>query len=49
MYLDMMRKIRDEQPQLFEKIKRLPKKARSGRLSKAVDTCQLVTFFASDG
>lgn len=45
MYLDMMRKIRDEQPQLFEKIKRLPKKARSGRLSKAVDTCQLVTFF----
>lgn len=44
-YLDMMRNIRDKQPQLFEKIKRLPKKARSGRLSKAVDTCQLVTFF----
>ena len=45
MYLDMMRKIRDDQPQLFEKIKRLPKKARSGRLNDAVATCQLVTFF----
>ncbi|MGV8073769.1 MAG: helicase-related protein [Syntrophobacteraceae bacterium] len=45
MYLDMMRKIRDEQPGLFEKIKRLPKKARSGRLTNAVETNQLVTFF----
>lgn len=44
-YLDMMRKIRDEQPQLFEKIKRLPKKARSGRLNDAVAASQLVTFF----
>jgi hypothetical protein len=45
MYLDMMRKIRDEQPQFFEKIKRLPKKARSGRINNAVDASQLVTFF----
>lgn len=45
MYLDMMRKIRDGNPQLFEKIKRLPKKARSGRLTDTVDTNQLVTFF----
>lgn len=45
MYLDMMRKIRDEQPQLFEKIKRLPKKARSGSLNDAVDASRLVTFF----
>lgn len=45
MYLDMMRKIRDEQPGLFEKIKRLPKKARSGRLTDTVEANQLVTFF----
>jgi superfamily II DNA or RNA helicase len=45
MYLDMMRKIRDEQPGLFEKIKRLPKKARSGRLADTVEANQLVTFF----
>ncbi len=29
-YLEMMRKIRDENPDLFQKIKNLPKKARSG-------------------
>jgi superfamily II DNA or RNA helicase/HKD family nuclease len=45
MYLDMMRKLRDEQPGLFEKIKRLPKKARSGCLTPAVATNQLLTFF----
>jgi superfamily II DNA or RNA helicase/HKD family nuclease len=44
-YLEMMRKLRDQQPDLFEKIKRLPKKARSGRKvdGKAVD--ELITFF----
>ena len=44
MYLDMMRKIRDEDPALFERIKRLPKKARSGRLTD-VAANQLITFF----
>ena len=44
-YLEMMRKLRDKQPELFEKIKRLPKKARSGRRVKGDATDQLVTFF----
>ena len=44
-YLDMMRNLRDENPQLFEKIKRLPKKARSGRLVDAAQGNRLVTFF----
>jgi len=45
MYLEMMRTIRDEQPDLFEKIKRLPKKARSGYLTDTVEINHLVTFF----
>lgn len=45
MYLEMMRKIRDEDPALFEKIKRLPKKARSGRSVDNLTENQLVTFF----
>lgn len=45
LYLDMMRKLRDDDPALFEKIKRLPKKARSGRKDDALDANQLVTFF----
>jgi superfamily II DNA/RNA helicase/transcriptional regulator with XRE-family HTH domain len=32
-----IRKVRDEQPELFERIKRLPKKARSGRAPGAVE------------
>jgi superfamily II DNA or RNA helicase/HKD family nuclease len=44
-YLEMMRKIRDKNPDLFEKIKSLPKKARSGFESSKVDSEQLVTFF----
>lgn len=44
-YLEMMRKIRDEQPDLFEKIKNLPKKARSGFRKDKIETDQLVTFF----
>ena len=43
-YLEMMRKIRDKDPDLFEKIKCLPKKARSGFTAKFEST-QLVTFF----
>jgi len=44
-YLELMRHLRDAQPELFEKIKRLPKKARSGRLVKTLASDQLVTFF----
>lgn len=48
MYLEMMRKLRDEDPVLFEKIKRLPKKARSGRKVDGLECDQLVTFFRID-
>ncbi|HBH05087.1 MAG TPA: helicase [Flavobacteriales bacterium] len=44
-YLEMMRKIRDEDPDLFEKIKELPKKARSGHKKSEITSDQLVTFF----
>ncbi len=44
-YLEMMRTLRDEQPELFEKIKHLPKKARSGRKAEEIADNQLVTFF----
>jgi len=44
-YLEMMRKIRDENPELFQKIKNLPKKARSGFKKAEIDFNQLITFF----
>lgn len=44
-YLELMRKIRDEQPDLFEKIKNLPKKARSGFQKASIVSDLLVTFF----
>ncbi|MCK5545467.1 MAG: hypothetical protein KAI35_09635, partial [Desulfobulbaceae bacterium] len=44
-YLEMMRKIRDEQPELFERIKKLPKKARSGFCKERIAADQLITFF----
>ncbi|MGN2372054.1 helicase-related protein [Sphingobacterium spiritivorum] len=44
-YLELMRKIRDEQPELFEKVKNLPKKARSGFKKEKLENDQLVTFF----
>jgi hypothetical protein len=45
-YLDIIRKIRDEQPQLFERIKRLPKKARSARAAKPSEPAPaLLTYF----
>ncbi|MFV0402864.1 MAG: helicase-related protein [Bacteroides graminisolvens] len=44
-YLEMIRKIRDEQPELFENIKNLPKKARSGFQKSTITSDQLVTFF----
>lgn len=44
-YLEMMRSIRDKNPDLFDKIKKLPKKARSGKLTENITSEQLVTFF----
>lgn len=44
-YLEMMRKIRDKNPELFERIKLLPKKARSGFKTDKTEADQLVTFF----
>jgi len=44
-YLEMMRNLRDKDPDLFEKIKKLPKKARSGRKTTTVEKDKLVTFF----
>ena len=44
-YLEMMRELRDNDPDLFEKIKKLPKKARSGRNTSTVEKEMLVTFF----
>ncbi len=44
-YLEMIRKLRDENPDLFKKIKELPKKSRSGFKSQDIDSNQLVTFF----
>ena len=43
-YLKFIRDIRDDQPELFQKIKLLPKKARSAR-DNDVETDQLLTFF----
>jgi superfamily II DNA/RNA helicase len=44
-YLELLRKIRDDQPELFEKIKNLPKKARSGFQKSDTKSDHLVTFF----
>jgi superfamily II DNA or RNA helicase/HKD family nuclease len=44
-YLELMRKIRDDQPELFDKIKHLPKKARSGFKKDDLEDDALVTFF----
>ena len=49
-YLTVIKTVRDQQPELFEKIKRLPKKARSAKLASATAKAteereSLVTFF----
>ncbi|MFV0389549.1 MAG: helicase-related protein [Pyrinomonadaceae bacterium] len=44
-YLELLRKIRDDNPDLFEKIKNLPKKARSGFKKENLEDDALVTFF----
>lgn len=43
-YLTMLREIRDNNPVLFDKIKKLPKQARSGTKNKN-DEDQMITFF----
>lgn len=44
-YLSIIRKVRDEDPDLFEKIKKLPKKSRTGRNTTLVDGTQTLSFF----
>jgi len=43
-YLSEIRRIRDEETPLFDKIKRLPKKAKSGKYSTLIDDSATVTF-----
>lgn len=43
-YLAEIRKIRDEETPLFNKIKRLPRKAKTGKYSELTKTCATVTF-----
>jgi len=44
-YLSFIRKIRDENPKLFNKIKKLPKKSRTSKVSKYVNNRTTITFF----
>ena len=46
-FLTLIKDIRDNDPDLFEKIKRLPKKARSGKTSKQ-NANSIVTYFRRD-
>jgi superfamily II DNA or RNA helicase/HKD family nuclease len=44
-YLQIIRDLRDKTPDLFEKVKRLPKKAKTARLYTSGQADSLVTFF----
>ena len=44
-YLSIIRLIRDENPILFEKIKRLPKRSRSITRQENIDASQVLTYF----
>jgi len=44
-YLQIVRDIRDNKPDLFEKVKRLPKKARTARLNSSWQADCLLTYF----
>jgi superfamily II DNA/RNA helicase len=44
-YLQVIRNLRDNEPDLFEKVKRLPKKARTARLYSDGQASSLVTYF----
>jgi superfamily II DNA/RNA helicase/HKD family nuclease len=43
-YLTQIKAVRDEDPELFEKVKRLPRKSRSGKISTSVPK-NLLTYF----
>ena len=43
-YLNIIRQIRDNEPQLFEVIKRLPRKCKVGKASEAIDDTATITF-----
>ena len=43
-YLATIRQIRDNDPKLFAQIKRLPRKAKAGKLSDSVDTTSTISF-----
>src|SRR5690606_19011208 len=44
-YLEIIRNIRDNEADVFERIKKLPKKARSGFNDKEVELQKMLTFF----
>ncbi len=44
-YLEIIREIRDNNPDFFDRIKHLPKKARSGFQTKKIEETLLMTFF----
>ena len=44
-YLAAIRKVRDEDPDLFELVKRLPRKAKSGKKCSSVSDPKTLTFF----
>ncbi|MBI2420764.1 MAG: helicase, partial [Candidatus Levybacteria bacterium] len=44
-YLHIIRDIRDNEPEVFERVKRLPKKARTARIYKDAKHNSLLTFF----
>lgn len=46
-YLQIIKKLRDKEPELFEMIKRLPKKARTAKSDRENKEC-LVTYFRRD-
>jgi len=48
-YLTMIRAIRDNYEDLFEKIKRLPQKSKSGRICNDIDVAQTVSFLKKGG
>ena len=43
-YLAIIRQIRDNDPKLFAQIKRLPKKAKAGKISNIVDSTSTISF-----
>jgi superfamily II DNA/RNA helicase len=47
-YLNIIKKIREERPELFEKIKKLPPKARSAKKDKKIKD-HLITYFRKGG